>query len=193
MIRSRLQLNDDRIIACVGRVTPRKGQLTLLRALAAKGLDRPGLSVVIAGQYSARDIGFASELRAESAKLQHIRTVFADDLTDEEVRSLYAAADVFCLPGSGQTSAVEGFGLVYLEAAAQGTPSVAGAARGVPEVISHGETGLLVAADEPMELAVALTTLLDDPAKRLLMGEAARLRAGKFTWRRCAETVFGSR
>jgi glycosyltransferase involved in cell wall biosynthesis len=191
-IRNRLGLSNERIIACVGRITPRKGQLTLLQALATAELDRPNLCVVIAGHSSRQDSDFASQLKTAAANLKHAKAVFADDLSDQEVRSLYAAADIFCLPGSAKTSAVEGFGLVYLEAAAQGIPSVAGAVGGVPEVVYQGETGLLVRADDPVELGRAVALLLDDQPRRISMGVTARSRAQEFTWQRCVEIVFGS-
>jgi glycosyltransferase involved in cell wall biosynthesis len=192
VVRNRLALANDVIIACVGRITPRKGQLTLLQALAAPGLDRCGLSVVIAGRASHQDKDFYAQLVVAARNLKRVNVVFANDLSNDQIRSLFAAAAIFCLPGSAKTSAVEGFGLVFLEAAAQGTPSVAGAIGGVPEVIRQGETGLLVRADDPTELGAALALLLDDEALRMRMGEAAKLRASEFTWRRCAEIVFGA-
>jgi glycosyltransferase involved in cell wall biosynthesis len=191
-IRKRLGLSNERIIACVGRITPRKGQMTLLQAMATAELDRANLCVVIAGHSSSQDSDFASQLRTAAANLKYTKTIFADDLADQEIRSLYAAADIFCLPGSAKTSAVEGFGLVYLEAAAQGIPSVAGAVGGVPEVICEGKTGLLVSADDPVELRYALVTLLGDEQLRRRMGGAAQSRAHEFAWLRCAEIVFGA-
>jgi glycosyltransferase involved in cell wall biosynthesis len=190
-IRDRLGLQNERIIACVGRITRRKGQLTLFQALATPELDRPGLAIVIAGRPSVREADFALELRNAASDLKYVRAIFVEDLNDQEVRSLYAASDVFCLPGSANTSAVEGFGLVYLEAGAQGVPSVAGAVGGVPEVICGGETGLLVPADNPANLRDALVSLLDDEGTRQRMGNAAKSRAWEFTWRRCAQTIFG--
>jgi glycosyltransferase involved in cell wall biosynthesis len=190
-IRRRLGLTGNRIIACVGRITPRKGQLTLLRALAAPSLDRPTLSVVIAGRSSERDSAYLAEVHAAIGSLQHANAVLAEELSDDEVRALYAEADVFCLPGSARTTAVEGFGLVFLEAAAQGAPSVAGAVGGVPEVVRHGLTGLVVPPDDPESLSEALTSLLDNESLRQQMSASARAAAKEFTWRRCARAIFG--
>ena len=70
---------------------------------------------------------------------------FLGALPDEQIRDIYGAADFFCLTGVPDSSGrVEGFGLVYLEAAAGGLPSVATAIGGVPDAVLDDETGLLV-------------------------------------------------
>ena len=69
-------------------------------------------------------------------------------LPSEEIRDIYGAADMFCLTGLPESSGrVEGFGLVYLEAAAGGLPSIATAVGGVPDAVLADETGILVPPD----------------------------------------------
>ena len=71
----------------------------------------------------------------------------------------------------------EGFGLVFLEAAAAGLPVVAGNGGAIPEVVRDGETGLLVNPEAPDEVGAAIVRLLQNPDLAQRMGEAARRRA----------------
>jgi len=85
---------------------------------------------------------------------------------------LFAHADLFLLP-----SDQESFGLAALESLASGVPVVASDVGGVPEVVTHGETGWLVPARDPVAMAGAVLGLLADPARRAVMGRAARAAA----------------
>jgi phosphatidylinositol alpha-1,6-mannosyltransferase len=82
----------------------------------------------------------------------------------------------------------EGFGIVFVEAAACGVPQVAGDSGGAAEAVAHGETGLVVRhPEDPDAVAVALATLLDDGDLRRSLGTAARARAvAEFTYDRLA-------
>ncbi len=71
----------------------------------------------------------------------------------------------------------EAAGLVNIEALACGVPVVASRVGGIPEIVEHGTTGLLVAAGEPDELAAAIRRIAEDPDLRRKMGEAARTAA----------------
>jgi N-acetyl-alpha-D-glucosaminyl L-malate synthase BshA len=82
---------------------------------------------------------------------------------------LLARADLFVLP-----SETESFGLAALEALASGVPVVASAVGGIPEVVRHGETGLLVPPADPNALAAACLSLFEDAPRRRKMAEAAR-------------------
>jgi starch synthase len=113
-------------------------------------------------------------------------------LPREKVIALYTHAAIFVCP-----SVYEPFGIINLEAMACETPVVASAVGGIPEVVEHGDTGLLVAAEtldhaevEPRhpqqfarDLAAAVNTLLEDPELRATMGRRARERVEKhFSW-----------
>lgn len=71
----------------------------------------------------------------------------------------------------------EGFGIVFLEAAACGVPQVAGASGGAAEAVEDGKTGLVVDPKSVEQTAVAIRRLIADPAERERMGKAARRRA----------------
>jgi phosphatidylinositol alpha-1,6-mannosyltransferase len=98
-------------------------------------------------------------------------------LSDDDLSTLYAMCDVFALPtGEGARGQVEGFGLVYTEAGAYGKPVVAGRSGGTTDAVVDGETGLLVAPDNPHATAEALLQLLNDRESATRMGEAGRER-----------------
>lgn len=175
----------------LGRITRQKGIVHLLRAI--EHLD-PRLGVVLcAGQPDTPEL--AAEVQAGVAAAQRARegvVWIGEMVTREEARQLYSHAAIFCCP-----SVYEPFGIINLEAAACGTPVVASAVGGIPEVVVHGETGLLVPVDlrddDPMspvdpdrfarDLAAAVNELMADPARRGAMGRAARRRAVEhFSW-----------
>jgi glycosyltransferase involved in cell wall biosynthesis len=99
----------------------------------------------------------------------------------------YTTADLFTLP-----SRMENFPLVLLEAMASGLAVVATDVGGVPELVVHGETGLLVPPNDPDALADAINDLLDDPEEMERMGARGRqLVSDQYTWDRVAERIAG--
>ena len=114
---------------------------------------------------------------------------------DEGTKGLYyAACDVFMLPNrveysrGGERS--EGFGIVFLEAAAAGRPVIGGDSGGVPEAVERDETGLLVDGTSPQAVAEAIRALAWAPHLRARFGRAGRDRViRRFTWARAAEQV----
>jgi phosphatidylinositol alpha-1,6-mannosyltransferase len=180
---------DRRIVLTVGRLDERKGHRLVLRALASLSADlKAGVAYVIAGKDG--DPGYVAELRDLAAR-SGIQVVFAGVVPRDDLRRLYAAADVCCMPGEPHPNKVEGFGLVYLEAAAQGLPSIASDWAAIPEVVVHEKTGLLVPPRDDRALARALCRLLRSPDESRALGQAARGWAHGFTWRACAERTYG--
>jgi len=160
-----VRLADDPTILEVARLADVKGQRSLLRALT--GLNA---TAVLVGRDLEQAGAYERELRAEAERLGVVdRVVFAGYRDD--VPALLAGCDVFCLP-----SEMEGLPLVVLEAMAQGKPVVATAVGGTPELVVHGETGLLVQPGDVAALAAALAQLLADPGQARRMGEAGRER-----------------
>ena len=121
------------------------------------------------------------------------RVRFVGRLSDSELHELYRTAAVFALPTRarvGAGAAGEGFGLVFVEAAAAGLPVVAGRSGAVPEVVEDAETGLLVDPTDPDAVAEAIGTLLDDPKLRARMARAARARVKeRFTFEAFGDRV----
>ncbi|MCM2271737.1 MAG: glycosyltransferase family 4 protein, partial [candidate division Zixibacteria bacterium] len=102
----------------------------------------------------------------------------------------YSKSSIFCMPGVPHPLKVEGFGLAYLEAAAQGLPSIGTSIGGVPEVVRHDQTGIVIAPEDRRALASAINKLLTNNEYCIRLGRNARQEAEQFTWRRCAEATY---
>ena len=175
--RARLGVSPQQfVVSCLGRLGPWKGIDELIEATARVSDADGSMKLLIAGDGSERTA--LQELAAARLGDRAHVLGYIHDTAD-----LYAASDVFALP-----SRSEGFGLVYVEAALHGVPSVGTNVGGIPDAIADGETGLLVDLHDIDALAAALQRLRDDPALRLRLGAAARARAhAEFTDTRMAE------
>jgi phosphatidyl-myo-inositol dimannoside synthase len=165
---------EGRLVVSVSRLVPRKGMDSLIRAAARLAPDRPDLVVAIAG--SGRDRPRLERLAAGAGA--PVR--FLGRVPDADLPRVYGCGDVFAMLCRDRWAGLEqeGFGIVFLEAAAAGVPQVAGASGGSEEAVVHGRTGLVV--HEPARadaVADALGRLLDDGEARAAMGAAARARA----------------
>jgi glycosyltransferase involved in cell wall biosynthesis len=169
---------DPFTVLCVARQYPRKHLADLLRALALVRRAEPRARLVIIGDGPEQE-----RLRALAAELKlGEATLFLGGIPDDEaVREWYYRSAVFCLP-----SLQEGFGIVLLEAMAAGLPVVATTAAAIPEVLPHGQAGLLVPPAQPQALAEALRALLADPARRTAMGDFGRAHVVRYTWEHVA-------
>jgi glycosyltransferase involved in cell wall biosynthesis len=166
---------DAPVVGIVSRLFKWKGHAHLVEAMAIVRRSMPAARLVIVGEDDPRaDPGsgsFRAQLEAQVAGLGLDDAVmFTGFRTD--IPRLMAAFDVFAQP-----SWEEPFGMVFLEAGAMKKPVVCWASGGAPEVIVHGETGLLVERGSIEGLADALLTLLADPELRKRMGAAGRHRA----------------
>lgn len=172
-IRHRYVLDDHRVILAVGRLIPRKGHLTLVRAMP-RILERfPDTVLVIVGQGPCL---FEITQKAVALGVRN-QVLMPGPLPDDDVAALYHACDVFALPtGADIHGQVEGFGLVFAEAHARGKPVVAGRSGGVPEAVLEGETGLLVEPGDPGAVADAVSRLFDDSALAARLGANGRKR-----------------
>ncbi len=165
---------DGRLVVSVSRLVPRKGMDVLIRSAAALSEGREDLTVAIAG--GGRDRSRLDRLAREArAPVRLLGRVPDDDLP-----ALYGCADVFAMLCRSRWAGLEqeGFGIVFLEAAATGVPQVAGASGGAAEAVVDGVTGTVVPdAGRVDAVTTALAGLLDDPGLRRRMGDAARQRA----------------
>ena len=177
---------DAPVLLTVARLEPRKGVDRVLRVLPDLVQRIPDLVYVVVGEGPARPTW---EKLATSLGVQaHLRWVGA--VEDEALVAWYRAADVFVLvptPGSGE---VEGFGLVFVEAAACGLPAVAGMNGGTPEAVVHGRTGLLIFDESERALTEALLSLLLDRARRATMARHALAHANTLRERAHAHAPF---
>ena len=178
-------------VLAVARLEPHdryKGIDTLIEAWPKVLVSHPDAELVIAGD--GADRGRLERLAVDRSRDGRIR--FTGRVGDEALQELYRTAELFALPTSatvGPNAAGEGFGLVFLEAAAAGLPVVAGRSGAVPEVVEDGLTGLLVDPADPDAVAKAIATLLGNRELRTRMGRAARSRARE----RFSYDAFGDR
>jgi phosphatidyl-myo-inositol dimannoside synthase len=171
---------DGRVVVSLSRLVPRKGMDVLIEAAARLAPGRPDLVVAIGG--AGRDRGRLERLVSRSGAPVRL----LGRVPDGDLPALYGAADVYAMLCRNRWGGLEqeGFGIVFLEAAACGVPQVAGSSGGAAEAVADGETGLVVdAPHDPDAVAVALAALLDDSGRRERMGTAARGRAvGEFAY-----------
>lgn len=176
------------IILTVGRLHPRKGQLVTLQALQS-------LAPRFRSQIEYWIVGGGTKERYET-KLRRsvdgsdLTVRFFGDIPDDELDSIYDHADIFAMTSIDYRHSVEGFGLVYLEAAAHGLPVVAHTVGGVPEAVLDGITGMLVPPDYPAQLTAAFERLISDRALRVRLGEAGRAWAKRNNWQNSASLLF---
>jgi len=169
-------------VLCVGRLVQRKGQAILLEALASLR-GRVDATVTLAGSGPAED-----SLRQLAERLGVADSVtFAGPVGQDELPSLLARHDVFCLP-----SFAEGVPVVLMEAMAVGLPVVSTQIAGVPELVTDGSTGLLVSPGRADALAGALAALAADDALVQKLAAAGRLVVEqRFDSAQCAAQLAG--
>jgi phosphatidylinositol alpha-1,6-mannosyltransferase len=170
----------------VSRLQRRKGHALVLRALPELMRHVPLVRYVIVGAGNEREQ--LEHLRGELG-LEHA-VLFEGEVADDTLNAYFAACDIFVLPTRVEPTDFEGFGIVFLEAAAAGKPAIGGRNGGVPEAIADGETGVLVGGEDVAELAGALRSLCERHEMRQRLGRAARARVlREFTWERAAAQV----
>lgn len=185
----RAQRRDKIIVLTVGRLHPRKGQLITLKALQMLGAEvRTRLEYWIVAGHS-RD-HYEAGLRDTAALCPDLTVRFLGNLPDDELSDVYDRADIFAMTSVNHGHSVEGFGLVYLEAAAHGLPVVAHDVGGVSEAVVDGVTGLLVPPERPAQLAAAFEQLVFDAQLRHRLGNAGREWATHNCWMKSAEALF---
>ncbi|MDQ2881108.1 MAG: glycogen synthase [Actinomycetota bacterium] len=176
------------IVAFVGRLTRQKGVGHLLAA--AHHIDRGAQLLLCAGAPDTSEIEAEARAAVEELSATRPGVIWVPDMLPvEDIRQVLSAATVFACP-----SVYEPLGIVNLEAMACGTAVVASAVGGIPEVVDHGVTGLLVPYDEQdldgfrHGLAQHINELLADPDRVAAMGHAGRKRAiTEFSWSTVAD------
>jgi phosphatidyl-myo-inositol alpha-mannosyltransferase len=168
-------------IGFLGRMDePRKGLHVLLKAFEILAPERPGLRLLIAG--GSGDV--EDQLHKVPASLRDRMTVLGAVSDEDKVRMLHSV-DVFCSPNTGG----ESFGIVTAEAMAAGVPIVASDIDAFRQVLRNGEAGELFATGDPADLARAAARLLDDPARRAALSNAALKAVAQYDWSVVARDV----
>ena len=174
-IRAKYGLSPDTpFIFSVSRLVPRKGMDTLVAVASMMRTSYPDLQVLIAG--AGRDQSrLQRRIDALNAPVRLLGKIAEQDKID-----LLGAADIFAMLCRNRWAGLEqeGFGIVFLEAAATGTPQIAGESGGADEAVLDGVTGRVASAGaSTTEVATIFSEMLDDPDARARMGQASRARA----------------
>jgi glycogen(starch) synthase len=169
---------DTFTVLYVGRLEKRKGILDLFQAIPLVMKQIPNARFVIAGGDNSAPDGFQRRTGMDYPThfthrypklVPHVE--FMGRVSDDTLQSLYQSCDLFVAP-----SLYESFGLIYLEAMNYAKPAIGCQAGGIPEVVDHGVTGLLVEPQAPAAVAEAIVSLLKSPIKLREMGVAGRQR-----------------
>jgi phosphatidylinositol alpha-1,6-mannosyltransferase len=174
---------QKKIVLSVTRLVRRKGIDVSLRAMA-RIQSKEDVEYVVIGD--GPDLARLEDLAAETrTSVRWLR-----DVRDDEKHLWIDSADVFLLPVREEKRDIEGFGIVYLEAAMSGVPCIAGRSGGASEAVRHEYTGLLVDPTSVTDITHALERLLKDTAYAETLGQNARSRAVKdFQWKSRWETM----
>ena len=171
-------------IVFVGRLVARKGVDRLIEALAL--MPRRDIVLHVVGDGIQRR---ALEVLALRLGVRE-RVIFSGAVDDAARDRALGEAWCFAMPSRADGGDVEGFGIVYLEAAMAGIPVIGGRGSGAEEAIAHGETGLLVDGRDATALAEALESIVGDRERAEAMGAAGRERAlNAFSWRGNARAI----
>jgi phosphatidyl-myo-inositol dimannoside synthase len=187
-LAEQLGVRDKKVIFTVGRLVHRKGQDTVIQAMRQISEKVPDAVYLIAGGGECEQ-----DLRQLAERLGVTDRVRFMGPADEQILpQLYNLSDVFVMAnremsGSGD---LEGFGIVFLEAAACEVPTIGGRSGGVPDAIVDGQTGLLVDGGSTEEVAQAIIHLLTDRDVATRMGRAGRQRVcQQLTWDHSASRI----
>jgi len=162
--RESQKTSDDFLVGLVGEVVARKGHLYLFRALKRLCDEIPNFRLILLGRFR-RDEAYVKKLRGILIKNGLYRRVKWCGLRSN-IQDFMAAFEITVVP-----SVEEPLGLVALESLAAGTPVVAADTGGLPEIVHHRKSGLIVPPKNPDALADAIIELANDPARRKEMGQ----------------------
>ncbi|MEH7179230.1 glycosyltransferase family 4 protein [Neobacillus vireti] len=180
-LKAKWGVTDRKILLYVGRLVEIKGVHHILEAMPTLIKVDPSIILFIAGSSLAP----SAETRAYEARLQKMaekvkdHVIFNSIITHDEIHTWFQMADLLLVP-----SAAEPFGLVNVEAMAVGTPVIATNSGGIPEIMEHGKTGILIQPERVVnELTWQVIKLFANPKKIMRMGVESALHVrNQFTW-----------
>jgi phosphatidylinositol alpha-1,6-mannosyltransferase len=179
-LRARHGIGERPLVVCVSRLVARKGQDVLILGMERLRRRVPDAALLIVGGGP-----YEGKLRSLAAVAPPRSVFFSGEVSEEDLPRYYATGDVFAMPCRSRLAGleVEGWGNVFIEAAACGKPVVVGDSGGAREALVDGETGVLVNGNDPEAVSDAVAGLLEDPARARAMGEAGRARVlAGHTW-----------
>jgi phosphatidylinositol alpha-1,6-mannosyltransferase len=182
-VRSRYNLDARRWLLSVARLTPHKGVDAAIRLVAELKSIYPDLGYMVVGRGEQRPVleELCRKLRVDD------RVRFLADVPDEDLPAIYNCAEVYLGLSRLMEHRVEGFGISLVEASATAIPVLATRTGGIADAVRHEETGLLIDADQPDQLAAAVRRLLDDRDLATRLGTQGRRAVERYyNWGRVA-------
>ncbi len=177
-----------KVLLCVGRIHPRKGQLYLIECVE-------GLPVSYKNRVQLRFVGQVvkddySTKVSQAAERCGCPVVFSGGVSSDELLRAYSEADLFAMTSVPVGDSVEGLGLVYLEASRNGLPVLANRTGGVADAVLEGETGLLSEVGDQDGFRRNLMRLIDDDELCARLGDAGRRYVELHTWDKVAARLY---
>lgn len=180
---------DGDYILSVGAVKARKGYHISIPAFAEVKKRFPGMRYVIVGDLDNSD--YVKNLH-EDIKRKNLdgSVVFLEKIKEKDLANLYLRSKLFLLPSVNVGHHFEGFGLVYLEAAAFGVPQVAAFGSGAEDAVKNDETGILVPQEDVGATAEAMIKILSSDSLKEKMSQASKAWALAHEWSRVIESYY---
>ena len=183
--KKKYNLEHKKILLSVGRLTTRKGLKEFVESsLAYIVQQEPNVILVVVGESPKNSLGAGLQTREEIlevARQNQVEThiLFLGVITDnEQLATVYEAADVHVFPVRHIPDDPEGFGMVAIEAAAHSLPTVAFATGGIVDAVENGVSGYLVEKDNYVELTQQVLFVLNNPLDRQMI----QMFSHKFAW-----------
>jgi phosphatidylinositol alpha-1,6-mannosyltransferase len=185
-LRSQLGIQGKKVMLTVARFVENKGYKQLINLLPSILEKVPDLVWIIVGEGPQ---GVELLKLIQEKKLQSI-VRFLGKISYEKLPEIYQVADVFVLLTHADKQSEEGWGTVFLEAAAVGLPVVAGKVGGVEEAVEHLVTGMVVDTSQEQSIITSIVELLHNKDYAQTMGQQARARVVReFTWKNQLEKL----
>jgi phosphatidylinositol alpha-1,6-mannosyltransferase len=187
IMREKWLVNDATVVLLtMARHEERKNQLGVLQAIRDLNFQKQDILYVVGSDGPERK---NLQQFVFDNDLQEI-VLFTGYLSDQKRRDCFAAADIHIMPSVQRGPMIEGFGIVFMEAAAVGIPSISGNVGGQSEAVINDKTGIVVDGDSQEELKAAIKILVKNADLRKKMGDEARLWAAENDWDRIAKKTY---
>lgn len=185
-LANELNVKNKKVILSICRLVPRKGLDLVLKAVANILNRRKDIIYLIGG--TGPDDKRLKSLVQKYGIGDHVK--FLGRIPDQKMAGYYSLSDIFVMPASNEPPDVEGFGIVFLEANSCGTVVIGSKTGGIPDAVSHGETGFLIEDRNLEELIYYLEKLLNNHELAVEMGNKGRERVlEKATWDHVANSI----
>lgn len=187
-LKNKLDLKNKKIIFTCGRLVKRKNHQLVIKALPEILKKIPNAIYLIAG------IGpEEKQLKKQVEELNLENQVkFLGEIKNKDLPLYYNLADIFCMPSlyNEETGDIEGFGMVFIEAQACGTPTIGSNTGGIPDAIRNNIDGFLIDPKSSQDLASKIIKLLLDPELANKIGKAGREKVvTEHNWKKLVEKL----